>query len=57
MTRDGRSAGAQRDDSLKIPGLVLVIGDWTAEAVELIAAWPPAGRIPLRDDAVDAIGR
>src|SRR5688572_3448578 len=45
----------ERDDALEIPSLVLLIGDRAAVAVELVLAGPPAGSVPVGDDAVDSI--
>src|SRR6266545_3330683 len=57
MTRDGLGAGAQRDHTLEVLRLVFIIGDRAAIAVELVAVRAPAGGIPLRDDAVNTVGR
>ena len=57
MAGDGLGAGAQRDDALEVLGLVLVVGDLAAVAVELVLARAPAGGVPLGDDAMHAVGR
>ena len=54
---DGLRAGAQGDDALEILGLVFIVGDRAAVAVELVLARPPAGGVPLGDDAMHAVGR
>ena len=54
---DGLGAGAQGDDALEVLGLVFVVGDLAAVAVELALARPPAGGVAGRDDAVHAVGR
>ncbi len=54
---DRLGAGAQRDDPLEILGLVFVVGDRAAVAVEFVLARPPAGRIPFGDDAMHAVRR
>jgi hypothetical protein len=51
------SAGAKCYDALEIPRLVFVIGNGTPIAVAVLLAWPPAGRIPFDDDAMNAIRR
>jgi hypothetical protein len=52
---DGVGAGLQRDDLLEVVRVVLLVGDLAAVAVEIALARAPAGRVPLGDDAVDAV--
>ena len=54
---DGLRAGAKRDDALEILGLVFIVRDLPAVAVEFVLARPPAGGIPLGDDAMHAVRR
>ena len=53
---DGLGAGTQGDDPLEVLGVVFVVGDLAAVAVELALARPPAGGVHVGDDAVDAVG-
>ncbi len=53
---DGFRPGTQRDRLLEILGLVFIVRDGAAVAVQFILARPPAGRVPLADDPVDAVG-
>ena len=53
---DGMGAGAERDDFLEVLGLVLLIGNGSAVAVQLAGGRPPAGRVEAGDDAVNAVG-
>ena len=57
MPGDGFSAFEQCDLPLKIRRAVEFVRDATAVAVNVFLAGPPAGGIPLRNDAVDAIRR
>ena len=57
MPGDRLGAGAQRNDPLEILGLVFVVGDLPAVAVEFVLARPPAGGVPVGDDAMHAVGR
>ena len=45
---DRLGAGPQRDDPLEVPGLVLLVRDLAAVAVELALARAPAGGVPGR---------
>ena len=45
---DGLGAGPQRDDALEVLGLVLLVGDLAAVAVELALARAPAGGVARR---------
>ncbi|MCF7673942.1 MAG: hypothetical protein K9N23_00405 [Akkermansiaceae bacterium] len=45
----------QRDRLLEILGLVFIVRDGAAVAVQFILARSPAGRIPLADDPVGEI--
>lgn len=56
MAGDGLGAGPERDAALEIGGSVNLVGDFAAVAVEVGFAGPPAGGIPLGDDAVNALG-
>ena len=56
MAGDGLGAGAQGHDALEVLGLVFLVGDRAAVAVEVVRARPPAGGVPLGDDAVHAVG-
>src|SRR5262249_10224397 len=49
--------GTKGDDALKVPSLVLVVGDRTTIAVEIILTRAPARSIPLGHDPVHAIRR
>ncbi len=49
MSGDGLGAGTQRDDALEVPGLVLVVGNRPAVAVEVVLARPPARGVPFGD--------
>ena len=53
----GLGPSPERDDTLEVLGLVLVVGDRPAVAVQLILARSPAGGVPLGDHAVHAVGR
>ena len=53
---DGLGAGPQGDDALEVLGLVFLVGDVAAVAVQLVLARPPAGGVPLGDDPVHAVG-
>ncbi len=57
VASDGLRAGAQSDEALEIGGAIFLVGDGAAIAVEVILARPPAGRVPLGDDAMDAVRR
>jgi hypothetical protein len=54
---DDLGAGAQQDDAFEIGGVVFVVRDRAAVAVEFVPGRPPARGVPLGDDAVDAVGR
>ena len=54
---DRLGARAQRHDPLEVLGLVLVVGDRPAVAVQLVLARAPAGRVPLGDHAMHPVGR
>jgi len=47
---------AQGHDALEVLGLVLVVGDGPAVAVEVARAGPPPRRVEHAHDAVDAVG-
>ena len=57
MFGDGLRTRAKRNHALEIPSLVFVIRNSTPIPVAILLAWPPASSVPLRDDAVDAVGR
>ena len=54
---DRLGARAQRDDPLEVLRPILVVGNLAAVAVELALARPPAGGVPVGDDAMHAVGR
>jgi len=54
---DRLGAGAERHDPLEVPGVILVVGDGSAVAVQLVLARAPAGRVPLGDHAMHPVGR
>ena len=56
VLRDALGAGAEGDTFFEIVGVVLLIRDVAPVAVEFALARPPARRVPLGDDAVDAVG-
>src|SRR5205807_500820 len=51
----GLGPGTQRDDALEVAGVVFLVGNLPAEAVHVALAGPPAGGVPGRDYAVDAV--
>src|ERR1700683_2410816 len=57
VMRNRFRARAQRNHLLKILGLIFVVGNCAAEPVKFIPAWSPAGGVPLRDDAMNAVRR
>src|SRR5688572_15419824 len=48
-------ARTQGYDALEVPRLVLVVWDGATVSVEFISARTPAGGVPLRDHAVNAV--
>jgi hypothetical protein len=57
MPGDGLRACAQGDAALKIASGINLVRNLASVAVEVVLAGPPAGGIPLRDDAMHAIRR
>ena len=47
---------AKRHEPLEVLGMVLVVGDGSAIAVQLVLARAPTGRVPLGDDAMHSVG-
>ena len=50
-----RARRATRRSKSAVP--IFLVGDFAAVAVEVVLARPPAGGVPLRDDAMHAVGR
>jgi len=57
VMRNRVRASAKCDDALEILSLVFVVRDRPTEAVNFVSARPPTRSVPLRDDAMDAVGR
>src|SRR4051794_16319415 len=57
MARDGMRAGTKSHHALKVLCLVFIIGYRTAIAIQFVTVWTPAGGVPLRNDAMNAIWR
>jgi hypothetical protein len=54
---DRLGAGAECHEPLEVLGVVLIVGDGSAVAIQLVLARTPAGRVPLGDDPMHAVGR
>src|SRR5713226_554301 len=57
VTGDGMGARPECHHTFKILGLVFIIRDRAAIAVNLVTAGAPSSGVPPGDDAVDTIGR
>src|SRR5262249_47401737 len=55
MLGDRLGAGAQGDDALEVLGLIFVVRNCAAVAVEIVFPGPPAGRVPFRNDPVNTV--
>src|SRR5690242_693479 len=55
MVGYGMRPGAERDDTLKVAGVVFLVGNLPAEAIQVALTGPPAGSVPVRDDPMDAV--
>src|ERR1035437_7099701 len=56
MPGDSLRAGAEGDAPLKIGCGINLVGNFAAVTVEVVLARSPTGGVPLRDDAMHAIG-
>src|SRR5207237_524001 len=45
------------NDALEVLGLILVVRNWSAVAIDFVSTRAPAGRVPFCDHPMDAIRR
>ena len=57
MPGDGLGTGAQGNDPFEILGLILVVRNDPAVAVQIVLAGTPAGGVPFGNDTMHPVGR